>query len=94
MTLIRLQISIYCGSKGLYQYNYIPSLQQYPIESLRCEIPTIIKQNRYKFIVIFSLIPCILLGCCLYILCKHNSKNHDFDSEEGDSITDTISSIS
>ncbi|CAF1054658.1 unnamed protein product [Rotaria sordida] len=40
MTLYALQISIYCGFKGLYQYNYVPGSERLlPVESLTCEIP-------------------------------------------------------
>lgn len=40
MTLVSLQINIYCSSKGLYQYNYVPSHQYQPLlESFSCEIP-------------------------------------------------------
>ncbi|CAF3591849.1 unnamed protein product [Rotaria sp. Silwood1] len=41
MTLYALQITIYCGSKGLYQYNYVPGHRSLlPIESLACKIST------------------------------------------------------
>ncbi|CAF3059560.1 unnamed protein product [Rotaria sp. Silwood2] len=41
MTLYGLQITIYCGFKGLYQYYYVPgSARISPVESLTCEIPT------------------------------------------------------
>lgn len=100
ISLTSLQINIYCGLKGLYQYDYIPSSNQYPLlESLRCEIPittTTTNNNRYKIIIFSligggSLIPCFILACCLYILCQQNIKqtNYYHEEEEEDSSTDT-----
>jgi hypothetical protein len=106
MTLTSLQINIYCGVKGLYQYNYVPDAQPQSLaNSLKCEIPTTTtihsttKRNRYKLVLIFSLIgggsliPCSLLACCLYILCRRNTeKAAERRASLTFSLTDTISS--
>lgn len=35
-----LQVNIYCGTRGLYQYSYIPVIKDRPLHSeLKCEIP-------------------------------------------------------
>jgi hypothetical protein len=85
MTLSSLQINIYCGSKGLYQYNYVLNFQQQQplVESLKCEIPTTTsstmtknpneifttKKSRYKFVLIFSLIGGGSLIPCFLLAC-------------------------
>jgi hypothetical protein len=114
MTLDLLQINIYCGSKGLYQYHYFPSYQRLVENSLTCEIPPVVSATtvqsisstknqsstsempRYKFILMFSLIgggsllPCLLLACCLYILCKLNKQQNVINNERRSSITSSL----
>jgi hypothetical protein len=106
MTLWRLQIIIYCGLNGLYQYNYVSYLKEPLVESIQCEIPTKIfnnistttqKNHQYKYVFIFSLIAgeslilCFILSCCLYILCKQNiDKNNQQRDSLASSLTDSL----
>ncbi|CAF1411544.1 unnamed protein product [Adineta steineri] len=141
MTLLSLQINIFCVSKGLYQYNYV--FHQYnrePLrESLKCEIPvtfspiipttalttnvitetttkvltttlvsrTSTKKSEENIILIVSLVsggsllPCLLLTFCIYMLCKRSNQQIDIDrkrrgsilSNENNSISSDSSSI-
>jgi hypothetical protein len=106
MTLWRLQIIIYCGLNGLYQYNYVSYLKEPLVESIQCEIPikifnnistTTQKNYQYKYVLIFSLIAggslilCFILFCCLYILCKRNiDKNNQQRDSLASSLTDSL----
>jgi len=104
MKLLRLQIIIYCGLKGLYQYNYISYPKQPLLESIECELPTTVfnkittttKRNRYKYVLMFSLIgsgsliPCFILTCCLYILCRRNIEQNEIDNQQRDSVTSSL----
>ncbi|CAF1314216.1 unnamed protein product [Adineta steineri] len=148
MTLLSLQINIFCVSKGLYQYNYI--FHQYNLEplreSLKCEIPvpfspiipttalttnviketttevlttilptttiatnviketttkvsittlvykTSTKKSEENIILIVSLVsggsllPCLLLTFCIYMLCKRSNQQIDIDRKRRGSI--------
>jgi hypothetical protein len=107
MTLLTLQINIYCGLQGLYQYHYISDHRRQPLaDSLKCEIPTTTmvlltttstRKNRSRVIIMFtligsgSLIPCLILACCLFILCKRNHEtNHQRRESFASSIDDSI----
>ena len=100
-----LQLNIFCGAQGLYQYNYEPKPSgSPPMDNLKCEIPppepstertsdrpvvvqttarvTTLsspqtpsnKKRAYRVALTItaigfaSLLPCILLACCLYVL--------------------------
>ena len=108
-TLQNLQINIYCGAKGLYQYNYIVKQRQSLLKSLTCEIPTTTKMTTtsqaknnisttvpsrsilfYSLIGGGSLIPCLILACCLYILCEQKNVKEPTNIPWRDSLTSTI----
>lgn len=107
-TLHTLQINIYCGSKGLYQYNY---MRRSLLKSLTCEIPTTsmmsttitshsssstTRKNVYRSILFYSLIgsgsliPCLIIACCLYILCERKKVKTPTNTSWRDSLAPTI----
>ena len=114
MTLEILQINIYCGSRGLYQYNYrADNHNQSLLKSLTCELPTTTISSRkaintststekirsqlillYSLIGSGSLIPCLILICCLYILCKRKEIERLTNIGQRDSFVSSIRSES
>lgn len=116
-TLQILQINIYCGAKGLYQYNYEAYQRQSLLKSLTCELPTTTtsitstsqgKNNIsttldsrsntsttrsilfYSLIGGGSLIPCLIIAFCLYILCEQKNVKAPTNIPWRDSLTSTI----
>lgn len=73
MTLIFLQINIYCQPKGLYQYEY--ELSDKLKSSLKCHIQ---KTSKGAFVVILIVtsitVPCLIFLLFLYILCKRKKR--------------------